>query len=271
MTARDHTALLMCKNLLNHLTLHNREMFTEYGSNYISTNSEDFYQQTGFRVLGKICDQAMPTASEMRQLINIMETEGQHIFDEDIGQPTDRKQLIISMSRDQHSMYGNMPDKFSCLDTFHRNIMLMCPRHYEDYSFHPSLLYSSPNSRTVQVPHHDMHDSENPDTNFLLLAALVDYTSFILFMGSHKRGKEINNCLPPKRLILNRGEVLMFHPRLIHSGDVFNHKNVRIHYYVHPATRTFINDSTYTPTESTLEAIQKGLSESVAGPSERTI
>jgi hypothetical protein len=94
-----------------------------------------------------------------------------------------------------------------------------------------SLLYSRDGSKERQKLHVDLAD-ELKEIAALALVCLEPNTTFIMCRGSHKESlePEVNNY--PRIYGLSVGDVLIFHPNLIHAGDRYSKSNLRLHYYV---------------------------------------
>jgi len=97
-----------------------------------------------------------------------------------------------------------------------------------------SVLYSRPNSHERQKLHADLSD-ELADHAALALIALEPNTTFVMCKNSHQEAASLQRlnmkCLP-QVYELNVGDILIFHPNLIHGGDKYIQDNLRLHYYV---------------------------------------
>jgi len=103
----------------------------------------------------------------------------------------------------------------------------------EEFKMIESVLHSRSNSKERQQLHADLGD-ELKDSAALALVALEDNTGFIMCRGSHLDSTKIDDlgvsCLP-RVYKMNMGDVLIFHPNLIHAGDRYTQSNLRLHYY----------------------------------------
>ena len=106
-----------------------------------------------------------------------------------------------------------------------------------------SVLLSKEGLEEPQEPHRDL-PQVFADTAALALVCLEDDTTLLLARKSH-----LGNRLMEKRYIarygLSIGDVLIFHPRLVHAGDLYYSSNLRLHYYVLPRGSGWETDQTY--------------------------
>ena len=94
-----------------------------------------------------------------------------------------------------------------------------------------TILSSRAVSTTIQDPHCDL-SSFYVDKALLAFVAIQPNTTIILYLGSHKINQRLQADYPPRRYALDPGDILMFHPRLIHCGDRYEESNIRLHYYI---------------------------------------
>jgi len=107
-----------------------------------------------------------------------------------------------------------------------------------------SVLYSKKGSKERQKPHMDLPDGLN-STAALAIICLEPNTRFIMLRGSHKGIGEVGSSNFPRLYQLNVGDVLIFHPNLIHAGDRYKLSNLRIHYYLIPESSNWELNLTY--------------------------
>jgi hypothetical protein len=107
-----------------------------------------------------------------------------------------------------------------------------------------SILYSKRGSKERQKAHMDLPDELN-STAALAIVCLEANTRFIMLRGSHKGIGEVGSNNFPRLYQLNVGDVLIFHPNLIHAGDRYKLSNLRIHYYVIPESSNWELNLTY--------------------------
>ena len=110
-------------------------------------------------------------------------------------------------------------------------ILSIIPSRTNPAQLYPSYLYSKAKG-SPQVPHSDLLSFSDPKQEFLLLIGVQDTTSLIVFPRSHLVELDSNYRFCPLRISLSPGQILMFHPRLLHAGDKYTRSNLRIHYYV---------------------------------------
>jgi ectoine hydroxylase-related dioxygenase (phytanoyl-CoA dioxygenase family) len=65
----------------------------------------------------------------------------------------------------------------------------------------------------------------------LCLLALEADTTILLTRKTHVKGFDKQNYAVG-RYELSVGDILLFHPLLIHAGDAYHNSNLRLHYYV---------------------------------------
>jgi hypothetical protein len=107
-----------------------------------------------------------------------------------------------------------------------------------------SVLYSIKGSTERQKPHADL-PTELESTAALAIICLEHNTRFIMLPGSHKGIGEVGTHNFPRIYQLNIGDILIFHPKLIHAGDRYKLSNLRIHYYVIPKASNWKLNLTY--------------------------
>jgi len=97
-----------------------------------------------------------------------------------------------------------------------------------------SILYSRDGSVERQKLHADLDDTM-AESGALALVALEPHTTFIMCGGSHSNPEILEtrnvHCFP-RVYELSVGDILIFHPNLVHAGDKFPKSNMRVHYYV---------------------------------------
>jgi len=117
-----------------------------------------------------------------------------------------------------------------------------------------SLLYSPAMNQEIQIPHRDL-SSSYAEKAVLCLLALEDETTILLTRGTHSMDFERRNYFV-SRYGLSKGDILFFHPLLIHAGDAYHDSNLRLHYYIFlNSTRWQIN-KTYLLTEEDQEMLR---------------
>ena len=196
-------------------------------------NTEAFYEEHGFRVLGNLGSVGNLTESDNAELLKLMKSSRAFtIFDKDIGEAGTRKQFNLyaeGFANKKKPSYN-----ISFLEPVHDQIMEEAPGIKTQIKFYPSLIYSAGQNDYIQPAHHDLARKGFPAGTYLLLVALMDKTTLIILRRSHI-GNPYTSTLyyvTPLRLTMNKGDYVMFHPNLVHCGDAYQTENVRLHYYV---------------------------------------
>ena len=141
-------------------------------------------------------------------------------------------------------------------DTLERHLYNVIPKRSRNAILYPSFLYSYPNG-TVQVPHSDLSVYSDDDEEFLLLVGLHDVTSIIVFPRSHLPDPNTHYTACPLRLSLRPGDILRFHPKLLHCGDRYDNSNLMLHYYVLNSLESLANITIKPEREQLLRISQK--------------
>jgi len=211
----------------------------------------EFYERRGVQLLGRIAEWSLPNDEELAKLAKMVtdkEDDGVPTFEKDQGKEGFRRQLVLaknSLVRVSGEANGLGP-----LTRVHEGVLSVLPRSITKFDFLITLLHSPAGSADIQLPHRDLDiitdDSGKvvralqPEETFLLLVALQDNTTLLVYFGSHIPNNRIK---VPHRVSLSRGEVLRFHPQLIHSGDRYTVANTRVHYYVMPVGFTLMDET----------------------------
>jgi len=179
------------------------------------------------------------------------------IFDKDVGESGNRRQLNIYEKGFQNSEYPAYNLQF--LETIHHEVISLDPGDPELMKYYPSLLYSPGVNDFIQPPHHDLKSHYRGKAH-LLLVALMDRTTLMVLHRSHREPRPVEpKQIIPTRIELSRGDCIMFHPALIHCGDAFKSENLRLHYYVLP-NRARLADFTVYPSEEIMERCDNPIS-----------
>lgn len=106
--------------------------------------------------------------------------------------------------------------------------------HINKFKTVESVLFSRDHSQERQKLHADLDDAL-ANSGALAIVALEPHTTFIICRKSHKSPEvlETDNvrCFP-RVYELGIGDILIFHPNLVHAGDKYTKSNLRVHYYV---------------------------------------
>jgi len=106
-----------------------------------------------------------------------------------------------------------------------------------------SLLYSAAMNQEIQIPHRDL-EGDYADSAVLCLLALEEETTILLTKGTHEMDYDRRNYFI-SRYELSKGDILFFHPCLIHAGDAYGNSNLRLHYYVFVKSAEWDINQTY--------------------------
>jgi len=204
-----------------------------------SASFPEYYDHRGVQLLGKLAEWAMPTEAEMNSLRTAITRYGNATFETDEGKGGARTQLVLAKNRlapESSNIRG-----LDGLQRLHAGVLEVMPRKLTEFEFVISLLHSPKGSKEIQLPHRDLdelRDGEgntiravDPAATFLLLVALENNTTLLVYFGSHL---DNNRVKIPHRILLSRGDVLRFHPRIVHCGDRYLESNTRLHYYIMP-------------------------------------
>jgi len=107
-----------------------------------------------------------------------------------------------------------------------------------------TLLLSKRNSDQIQDPHTDLGE-EYVGKAILAFGIIDNNTTLIIYPGSHEMGNSNKDKFRPVRFGFDVGDLLLFHPLLIHAGDKYHYSNIRLHYYLLNQTESDIEDITY--------------------------
>ena len=130
---------------------------------------------------------------------------------------------------------------------------MLPPNHF--LLFTETLLFSRDNSDTIQDPHTDL---DNTYTGKALLAfvAVEPGTSIIVYPRSHRITKDQKIPFMPHRILLNVGDIFVFHPELYHCGDAYEHSNLRIHYYIFAQPSLIWDNITFPPRDRDVKLLK---------------
>jgi len=210
-------------------------------------NNESYYEEHGFRVLGNLNSVHMLTDKDLNAVVKLMKSKRAfNIFDQDIGEPHQRKQF--NLYTEGFRSAEKPAYDVSCLEGVHDQVLVSTPGDKSKVNYYPSLLYSPGTNDVIQLPHHDLSRRRRSGQSYLILVALMDETSIIVLHRSHTmevRNGNLSN-VTPVRILMSKGDYMMFHPSLVHSGDAYQKENVRMHYYV-LTKKTRLEDMTAFP------------------------
>ena len=130
---------------------------------------------------------------------------------------------------------------------------MLPPNHF--LLFTETFLFSRANSNIIQDPHTDL-DDVYVGKALLVFVALEPGTSIIVYPKSHRITKDQKIPFMPHRILLNVGEIFVFHPELYHCGDAYKDSNLRIHYYVFAQPSLIWDDITFPPRDGDLNLLK---------------
>ena len=179
----------------------------------LKTEFENTYFQIVFNN-GRVRANANRARAERRQLMTkILENDRRdEYFDEHFCEFLRRTELLVL----QHAR-NMLPQEHGLVTT-------------------ETILSSKANSRSIQDPHCDLSDMYAA-TALLAFVAIHPDTTIIIYPGSHRIHEGLQEDYPPQRYALSVGDILIFHPRLIHCGDRYPDSNIRLHYYIFAVPR----------------------------------
>ena len=193
---------------------------------------DDFYEQYGYKVIGKIDPDFFESkfiqhwkrymkSSQARSL-----TDGGNTSTTKTGQKPTRKYKWPLFDQKIVANKSKCPyiDK---LKDFQKKVESILPKR-ATFKFFMSLLFSYANTGMVQLIHYDIKTPKKDDK--LLWIPFEDRTTINIIPGSHLRD-QMRSDTKPIKLMLNRGDILVMHPFLLHAGDCFGEDNLRAHFY----------------------------------------
>ena len=130
---------------------------------------------------------------------------------------------------------------------------MLPPNHF--LLFTETLLFSRDNSDVIQDPHMDLDDTYTGKA-LLVFVALEPGTSIIMYPRSHRITEDSKIPFMPHRILLNVGEIFVFHPELYHCGDCYQHSNLRVHYYVFAQPSLIWGNITFPPRDCDIKLLQ---------------
>ena len=85
--------------------------------------------------------------------------------------------------------------------------------------------------------------------------ALEPDISIIIYPKSHRIAKDQKIPFMPHVILLNVGEIFLFHPELYHCGDAYQHSNL-IHYYVFVQPSLIWDNITFPPRDGDINLLR---------------
>jgi hypothetical protein len=108
-----------------------------------------------------------------------------------------------------------------------------------------TVLYSTDNADQRQRLHTDLPKTLK-NKAVLAFVCLEPDTTIVMLRSSHKKNGDLGVDTFPGVFRLSVGDILLFHPNLIHAGDRYSRSNLRLHYYVMETAARWRIDTTYT-------------------------
>jgi hypothetical protein len=111
-----------------------------------------------------------------------------------------------------------------------------------------SVLYSEDNLADPQDPHRDL-PKRYADSSVCAFLCIEKGSTFLMARETHKENEKKVIRRYMGRYQIGVGDILFFHPRLIHAGDSYVKSNMRLHYYIMPKGSRWKVNETYLLTE----------------------
>jgi len=222
------------------------------GSTSLTANNIDYpsyYQQHGFIVHSKVIPKELIRAANIKNMkVVFSKGKAATIFNAKSVEKIDpkkaeRKQLVTKHYKKMQRGGFNKAQKNllkKCEAIVKKLVGKLLPA-VKKLKTIESVLHSRHHSKERQKLHVDLDESFS-ESAALALVALEANTSFVMCRGTHLNPEKFDNvgvsCLP-RVYRMNIGDVLIFHPNLIHAGDKYTKSNLRLHYYVIDQTKDY--------------------------------
>jgi hypothetical protein len=121
-----------------------------------------------------------------------------------------------------------------------------------------SVLFSEDNLDEPQDPHRDL-PRLYAKSSVCAFLCIEEGSTFLMAQSTHKENKKDKTRRLMGRYKIAVGDILFFHPRLIHAGDSYVQSNIRLHYYVMPKGSRWKINETYLVTEQEKELVSSSL------------
>jgi len=212
----------------------------------------NYYERHGFMVRFKAIDQNLITQANIRDMKKRFEkSENLIVFNQKESDEIPREDAerfqIVSKHYNKMNRKIFSPDQKLLLQICEATTVNIAKQLVGgDITFKTieSVLYSIKGSKERQKPHMDLPTELGP-TAALAIICLEPNTKFIMLRGSHRGVGEVGINNFPRIYQLSVGDILFFHPNLIHAGDRYKSSNMRIHYYVVPESSNWELNLTY--------------------------
>jgi ectoine hydroxylase-related dioxygenase (phytanoyl-CoA dioxygenase family) len=121
-----------------------------------------------------------------------------------------------------------------------------------------SVLFSEDDLSDPQDPHRDL-PKRYADSSVCAFLCIEPGSTFLMARATHKENEKKVTRRYMSRYRIHVGDILFFHPRLIHAGDSYARSNMRLHYYVMPNSSRWKINETYLLTEREKELVSSNL------------
>ena len=215
-----------------------------------------FFNRNGFSLFRSNCGYARSPADQnlVQRLRDAFElTDFQTIVNQVFPRTrtnrarAERRQLLTKILQDDYRDYFFDDEFCDFLKRSEDRVLTyardMLPIHHELLTTE-TVLSSKSGSMTIQDPHCDL-SSTYVGKALLAFIAIQPNTTIILYPGSHRIHERLLQEYLPRRYSLEPGDILLFHPRLIHCGDRYPESNIRLHYYIFAQPRLRWRDITF--------------------------
>jgi hypothetical protein len=246
-----------------------RERLYELGPGYFITNPRSerpsFFQYNGYALFRGRLHLNTPPYREAIQVLKGVFQDGDFLvvfqdrplLDRENRRLSQRRQFLTKILQDdrRRELFGTRIEDFLHYieETVDRCVRgMLPPNHF--LLFTETLLFSRDNSDIIQDPHMDLDDSYSGKA-LLVFVALEPGTSIIIYPRSHRITKDHKIPFIPHRILLNVGEIFVFHPELYHCGDCYERSNLRIHYYVFAQPSLIWDNLTFPPRDGDLRLL----------------
>jgi len=121
-----------------------------------------------------------------------------------------------------------------------------------------SVLFSEDNLNDPQDPHRDL-PKRYAGSSVCAFLCIEEGSTFLMARETHEEAMKIMIRRYMGRYKIRVGDILFFHPRLIHAGDSYARSNIRLHYYVMPKRSRWKINETYLLTEREKRLVSSNL------------
>ena len=247
-----------------------RERLYALGPGYFITNPRSerpsFFEYNGYALFrGRLHLNTPPYQEAIQVLKNAFQHgdflivfQDRPLLDRENRRLSQRRQILTKILQNdrRRELFGDRIEDFlryieQSVDRCVRG--MLPPNHF--LLFTETLLFSRDNSDIIQDPHMDLDDTYAGKA-LLVFVALEPGTSIIIYPRSHCITKDHKIPFIPHRILLNVGDIFVFHPELYHCGDAYEHSNLRIHYYVFAQPSLIWDNITFPPRDRDVKLLK---------------